>query len=284
MVSKSSSQLIKSATSTHCWVKAFARSCASLIHSLPADCQMSSNQLAGGLPTILRPSLHAKNGYSPAKDDVEDDKESAPDNIEGFTLDEGLLFGSVAVLFSLLPAGSSALGSVDNCSVPPRNSRSSSTPGGGGHAHEQNSSRATTKLEIRTGGMLVWSPCCVRVSRWLLARRLRGGCCWRRPCRRARVETKDGRITGQRPAKLYEIYLQAARVTARRQASRSACSAILPGLLFRVSSETPCPDGRFCPAHWLCCEEGCCAPATAPPRRDHENVLKELRYPWYAQW
>ncbi|XP_061712700.1 uncharacterized protein LOC133521637 [Cydia pomonella] len=51
----------------------------------------------------------------------------------------------------------------------------------------------------------------------------------------------------------------------------------------RVASETPCPDGRFCPPHWLCCEAGCCAPATSPPRREQE--IKEVyRYPWYAQW
>ncbi|KAI8436263.1 hypothetical protein MSG28_004310 [Choristoneura fumiferana] len=53
----------------------------------------------------------------------------------------------------------------------------------------------------------------------------------------ARVETKDGRIAGQRPGKLYEISLQAARATARRQPSRSACSAILPGLLFDEDGE-----------------------------------------------
>ncbi|KAI8437978.1 hypothetical protein MSG28_010638 [Choristoneura fumiferana] len=75
-----------------------------------------------------------------------------------------------------------------------------------------------------------------------------GGCerwCWVWACAvsRARVETKDGRIAGQRPAKLYEISLQAARVTARRQASRSACSAILLGLLFVTQRETVKGDG-----------------------------------------
>ncbi|KAJ2953012.1 hypothetical protein O0L34_g7394 [Tuta absoluta] len=46
---------------------------------------------------------------------------------------------------------------------------------------------------------------------------------------------------------------------------------------------TPCPDGRLCPAHWQCCEQGCCAPPTSsPPRR--EDVSREHLYPWYAQW
>ncbi|KAI8430382.1 LOW QUALITY PROTEIN: hypothetical protein MSG28_000671 [Choristoneura fumiferana] len=56
---------------------------------------------------------------------------------------------------------------------------------------------------------------------------------------RARVETKDGRIAGQRPARLYEISLQAARVTARTQLSHSACSAKLLGLLFAALLAAP---------------------------------------------
>ncbi|CAG5051117.1 unnamed protein product [Parnassius apollo] len=52
------------------------------------------------------------------------------------------------------------------------------------------------------------------------------------------------------------------------------------------ASEIPCEDGRLCPAHWLCCEHGCCAPASATPRHEpDDDAFKEiLSYPWYTQW
>ncbi|XP_068629986.1 uncharacterized protein [Battus philenor] len=52
------------------------------------------------------------------------------------------------------------------------------------------------------------------------------------------------------------------------------------------ASDNPCEDGRLCPAHWLCCEQGCCAPASAPPRREpDDDAFKEMfTYPWYTQW
>ncbi|XP_013194054.1 uncharacterized protein LOC106137701 [Amyelois transitella] len=46
------------------------------------------------------------------------------------------------------------------------------------------------------------------------------------------------------------------------------------------TSELPCADGKTCPAPWQCCDTGCCAPGSVPPRREPEH--KE--YPWYAQW
>ncbi|XP_075969961.1 uncharacterized protein LOC142972595 [Anticarsia gemmatalis] len=53
------------------------------------------------------------------------------------------------------------------------------------------------------------------------------------------------------------------------------------------ATEEQCPNGETCSAHWLCCEQGCCDPATAPSRRDApDEPLKEhsYGYPWYAQW
>ncbi|KAI8420960.1 hypothetical protein MSG28_008109 [Choristoneura fumiferana] len=88
---------------------------------------------------------------------------------------------------------------------------------------------------ITAGGTLVWSPCCVAAGGWRAA----GGCGrW----------SKDGRIAGQRPARLYEMSLQAARVTARRQASHSACSAILLSLLFLqiIAYDVSCQVSRHC--------------------------------------
>ncbi|CAK1581503.1 unnamed protein product [Parnassius mnemosyne] len=63
----------------------------------------------------------------------------------------------------------------------------------------------------------------------------------------------------------------------------------LLGVIFgqpACASEIPCEDGRLCPAHWLCCEHGCCAPASATPRHEpDDDALKEiLSYPWYTQW
>ncbi|CAH2073184.1 unnamed protein product, partial [Iphiclides podalirius] len=63
----------------------------------------------------------------------------------------------------------------------------------------------------------------------------------------------------------------------------------LVGVIFdrpTCATENACEDGRVCPAHWLCCEHGCCAPATAPPRQEpDDDAFKEIfTYPWYTQW
>ncbi|XP_026329891.1 uncharacterized protein LOC113237556 isoform X1 [Hyposmocoma kahamanoa] len=47
---------------------------------------------------------------------------------------------------------------------------------------------------------------------------------------------------------------------------------------------TTCGDGRVCPAHFTCCDSGCCAPLTPPPRRDVEDALRAYARPWYTQW
>ncbi|XP_049867491.1 uncharacterized protein LOC126367790 isoform X1 [Pectinophora gossypiella] len=47
---------------------------------------------------------------------------------------------------------------------------------------------------------------------------------------------------------------------------------------------TACSDGRLCPAHWVCCEQGCCAAPTQPSRRDDEIPRTEPIHSWYAQW
>lgn len=63
----------------------------------------------------------------PAKEDVEEVKEFAPDNTEGFTLDGGFLRPKLSVLLvGLLSEFSATFVSVDSCKVPPRNSKSSS--------------------------------------------------------------------------------------------------------------------------------------------------------------
>ncbi|KAJ0180766.1 hypothetical protein K1T71_004170 [Dendrolimus kikuchii] len=50
-------------------------------------------------------------------------------------------------------------------------------------------------------------------------------------------------------------------------------------------ADIECPDGRICPPHWLCCEQGCCAPTTPTARHDMEDPLKDsFGYPWYTQW
>ncbi|XP_026747694.1 uncharacterized protein LOC113508786 isoform X2 [Trichoplusia ni] len=73
-------------------------------------------------------------------------------------------------------------------------------------------------------------------------------------------------------------------------------------------ADAECQDGHLCPAHWMCCERGCCdvgvsvgvgtapphrvaetppPPPQPPPHRDaDEPPLKEHNYgyPWYAQW
>ncbi|KPJ05007.1 hypothetical protein RR46_04123 [Papilio xuthus] len=46
-----------------------------------------------------------------------------------------------------------------------------------------------------------------------------------------------------------------------------------------------CEDGRLCPPPWLCCEQGCCTPATAPQRHDpdqhDDEAFKEIfTFPW----
>ncbi|CAK1545092.1 unnamed protein product [Leptosia nina] len=46
------------------------------------------------------------------------------------------------------------------------------------------------------------------------------------------------------------------------------------------AAQTPCSDGQHCPPHWLCCEEGCCAPATIIPRHTPEIFTND----WYLQW
>ncbi|XP_045486051.1 uncharacterized protein LOC111000845 isoform X1 [Pieris rapae] len=46
------------------------------------------------------------------------------------------------------------------------------------------------------------------------------------------------------------------------------------------AAQTPCSDGQHCPPHWLCCKEGCCAPATVIPRHTPSIYDDD----WYLQW
>ncbi|XP_047021867.1 uncharacterized protein LOC124631490 isoform X1 [Helicoverpa zea] len=62
------------------------------------------------------------------------------------------------------------------------------------------------------------------------------------------------------------------------------------------ATEVQCKDGHLCPAHWMCCELGCCDTSAQPTRRINatlgsrreldETPLKEhsYTYAWYAQW
>ncbi|XP_050678664.1 uncharacterized protein LOC126974949 isoform X2 [Leptidea sinapis] len=46
------------------------------------------------------------------------------------------------------------------------------------------------------------------------------------------------------------------------------------------AAQIPCSDGQHCPPHWLCCNEGCCAPATILPRHTPETFTTD----WFWQW
>nr|XP_026489968.1 uncharacterized protein LOC113396293 isoform X1 [Vanessa tameamea] len=51
------------------------------------------------------------------------------------------------------------------------------------------------------------------------------------------------------------------------------------------AAETPCSDGQLCPPQWECCDEGCCAPATNPPRHGPNDPLEDVfNGSWYSQW
>ncbi|KPJ19088.1 hypothetical protein RR48_12599 [Papilio machaon] len=64
----------------------------------------------------------------------------------------------------------------------------------------------------------------------------------------------------------------------------------LVGIIYNNTAyAASCEDGRLCPAPWLCCEQGCCTPATAPQRHDpdqqDDEAFKEIfTFPWYTQW